>query len=101
MVLEMLDNKLKIKQSVKIAHSENDKGEIHTIYDHLQGVSKYMDVFAIKPDYKSIFKSTGLLHDLGKYQPAFQKYIREGGRRGSVPHALILCFVVGCCAFYN
>lgn len=89
MVLEMLDNKFEIKQSVKIAHSENNIGEIHTVADHLQGVSKIMDVFAIKPDYKSIFKSTGLLHDLGKYQPAFQKYIREWGRRGSVPHAIL------------
>lgn len=37
--------------------------------------------------YNSIFKTTGLFHDFGKYQPAFQKYLREGGRRGSVPHS--------------
>ena len=30
---------------------------------------------------------TGLLHDFGKYQPAFQNYLINGGRRGSVPHA--------------
>jgi CRISPR-associated endonuclease/helicase Cas3 len=28
-----------------------------------------------------------LLHDLGKYQSAFQDYLINGGRRGSVPHA--------------
>lgn len=94
----MFDKKCNINDSVKIAHSENDIGEIHTVVDHLQGVSKLMDVFAFKPDFKSIFRSTGLLHDLGKYQPAFQKYIREGGRRGSVPHA---CWGAAICKRFN
>ena len=55
--------------------------------DHLSGTAKLMDTFAGGNEYKKIFRTTGLLHDFGKYQPAFQKYLREGGRRGSVPHA--------------
>jgi CRISPR-associated endonuclease/helicase Cas3 len=33
--------------------------------------------------------STGILHDIGKYQPEFQNYLLYGGKRGSVPHASI------------
>jgi len=72
---------------MKIAHTENERGEVHSIIDHTQGVSRLMDAFAINPTYQNIYKTTGLLHDLGKYQPDFQKYLKEGGRRGSVPHA--------------
>jgi len=43
--------------------------------------------FAHSASYADIFRLAGYLHDLGKYQPAFQKYLKEGGRRGSVPHA--------------
>jgi CRISPR-associated endonuclease/helicase Cas3 len=70
-----------------IAHSENEQGEVHRLSDHLSGVSGLMELFSLKDEYKEVFRITGLLHDYGKYQPAFQKYLHEGGRRGSVPHA--------------
>lgn len=70
-----------------LAHSENEKNEVHLLNEHLSGAAKLMDVFAGNIEYKSIFRATGLLHDFGKYQPAFQKYLKVGGRRGSVPHA--------------
>ncbi len=41
----------------------------------------------LKKTTEPIFNVTGLLHDLGKYQPAFQSYLDNGGKRGSVPHS--------------
>jgi CRISPR-associated endonuclease/helicase Cas3 len=70
-----------------IAHSKNENGLEHGLSDHLTAVAKLMVGFTENPDYQEVFNVAGLLHDLGKYQPAFQKYLREGGRRGSVPHA--------------
>lgn len=74
-------------QEKYIAHSKNEKGEEHDLTDHLSEVAGLMEDFVFNSDFKNIFRFTGLTHDLGKYQPAFQKYLREGGRRGSVPHA--------------
>ncbi|MBN1191151.1 MAG: CRISPR-associated helicase Cas3' [Dehalococcoidales bacterium] len=69
------------------AHSENDRGEKHSLADHLKHTSEYMESFACRNEYRQVFRLTGLLHDLGKYQPEFQKYLETGGKRGSVPHA--------------
>lgn len=70
-----------------IAHSENEQGNEHVLCEHLTDVSDLMVQFSNKDIFKKVFRVTGLLHDIGKYQLAFQKYLREGGRRGSVPHA--------------
>lgn len=69
------------------AHSENSRKEKHSLSKHLRQTSKFAESFACKETYKTIFKVAGLLHDLGKYQPEFQSYLDNGGRRGSVPHA--------------
>ena len=69
------------------AHSENDNQEKHRLSKHLFETSTLAESCACRQEYKPIFKMTGLLHDLGKYQPAFQNYLENGGRRGSVPHA--------------
>ena len=61
--------------------------EWHTLADHLKGTAELAASFTDNEIYSRIFKIAGYLHDLGKYQPAFQKYLIEGGRRGSVPHA--------------
>jgi len=70
-----------------IAHSKNTKGDEHDLTDHLIKVSRIMEEFADNLKFKNIFRITGLMHDFGKYQPAFQKYLTDGGKRGSVPHA--------------
>ncbi|KUG22845.1 crispr-associated helicase cas3 [hydrocarbon metagenome] len=70
-----------------IAHSENNTNETHLLSKHLREAAEISSSFSWKEDYKSIFYLTGLLHDIGKYQAAFQEYIRNGGKRGSVPHA--------------
>lgn len=69
------------------AHSENSRKEKHSLSKHLQQTAQIVESLACFENYKPIFKTTGLLHDLGKYQPAFQNYLENGGRRGSVPHA--------------
>jgi len=70
-----------------IAHSKNARGIEHELADHLKKVSQIMEGFVDGQQFKNIFRITGLTHDIGKYQPAFQRYLIEGGRRGSVPHA--------------
>ena len=69
------------------AHSENSRNEKHCLSKHLHQTSRFAESFACQDNYKPIFKMAGLLHDLGKYQPVFQNYLENGGKRGSVPHA--------------
>jgi CRISPR-associated endonuclease/helicase Cas3 len=69
------------------AHSKNKEGKIHKLSSHLFVVSEIMMTFTDDPCSKKIFYTTGILHDLGKYQVAFQNYLHEGGIKGSVPHA--------------
>jgi len=71
------------------AHTVEGKPEEkwHTLADHLKGTAELAASFTDNKIYSEIFKMAGYLHDLGKYQPAFQKYLRDGGRRGSVIHA--------------
>ncbi|MDA8241151.1 MAG: CRISPR-associated helicase Cas3' [Nitrospiraceae bacterium] len=69
------------------AHSENGKNEKHSLSKHLLDSAQLAETFACLDEYKPIFRIASLLHDLGKYQPAFQDYLINGGRRGSVPHA--------------
>lgn len=69
------------------AHSENSHNEKHSLSKHLHKTAKLAESFTFQDEYKAIFYLTGLLHDLGKYQPEFQSYLDNGGKRGSVPHA--------------
>lgn len=71
------------------AHTVEGKGEEewHLLAEHLRNTGVIASSFACNEKYTNIFKMAGYLHDLGKYQPAFQKYLKEGGRRGSVPHS--------------
>lgn len=69
------------------AHSENTNNEKHPLAKHLHETARLAESFAGRDEYKPLFKFSGLLHDLGKYQLEFQHYLKNGGRRGSVPHA--------------
>lgn len=71
------------------AHTVEGKGEEkwHTLADHLQGTAELAASFTDNELLSNLFRVAGYLHDLGKYQPAFQDYLKNGGRRGSVPHA--------------
>ncbi len=69
------------------AHSENTQKEKHRLSKHLRQTAQLAESFACNKIYQPIFKMAALLHDLGKYQQAFQDYLINGGKRGSVPHA--------------
>ena len=69
------------------AHSENKSDVKHRLAKHLHETARRAESFAAREEYKPVFRLSGLLHDLGKYQPEFQSYLVNGGRRGSVPHA--------------
>ena len=58
------------------AHSENDCKKKHELSKHLYKTAQLAESFACEEKYKPIFKMTGLLHDFGKYQSAFQDYLK-------------------------
>ncbi len=69
------------------AHSKNNDGIKHLLKDHLASTAKISVSFGKSDGEKKLLRIAGLLHDLGKYQPEFQYYLENGGKRGSVPHA--------------
>lgn len=79
-------NGMKMKKEF-IAHSENKEHKKHSLHDHLDHTAELMCSFAPSKEYVSLFYSAGILHDLGKYQDGFQRYLEVGGSK--VPHASI------------
>ncbi|PZN83931.1 MAG: CRISPR-associated helicase/endonuclease Cas3 [Candidatus Methylumidiphilus alinenensis] len=92
--------KSEINSSVSIAHvrlDEQGEWHIHPLVDHLQDVAAMAGGFAQSFGAEDWAFLVGLWHDLGKYRPAFQGYIRkksgydteahiEGGK-GRVDHS--------------
>ena len=70
-----------------LAHSENDAGEVHRLRDHLLDTKKMISTYAVAKVQASLLALAALLHDFGKYRLEFLNYLRNGGVRGSVPHA--------------
>lgn len=86
-----------------IAHIKTDKNNVknledtHQLKEHIQGVLEIAKSFSDDSTWHMHIELTVLLHDIGKYQAAFQNYIRDdNGVRGSVHHAkygaIIACF---------
>ena len=69
------------------AHSENNADKKHSLVSHLNETARIAESFTHNKAFMKLFRFAGLLHDFGKYQPDFQRYLAEGGKRGSVPHA--------------
>ena len=62
-----------------IAHTSNS-GRIQSVKDHLEGTAKLSCDNAV-PEFAELAYCCGLYHDLGKYSPEFQNYIRGSGAK--------------------
>ncbi|MDE0249271.1 MAG: CRISPR-associated helicase Cas3' [Gammaproteobacteria bacterium] len=81
--------------TVPLAHVQNtgrDRFRFHRLDEHLRSVEQRAGDFADKFGAGDFGRLAGLWHDLGKFQPAFQSYIRrdsgfdpEAHLEGSVP----------------
>jgi CRISPR-associated endonuclease/helicase Cas3 len=60
-----------------IAHVRKGTSEIHELADHLQATAELAAKFAEDMESEEWARLAGLWHDLGKYQPAFQNYIKK------------------------
>ncbi len=60
-----------------IAHVRKSDGVIQTLEDHLRETATLCNLFAAAIGLPLCARLLGLLHDLGKYSAAFQKYIRD------------------------
>src|SRR4030043_1568061 len=85
-----------------IAHSREKDGEIQSLVNHLEEVSKKTGEFASKVGLKEQGEVIGLLHDIGKASHEFEQYIKSAvglinpdedgyvdadGLRGKVDHS--------------
>ena len=68
-----------------LAHFRADLPAEHTIQQHSQKTANLCRQFAI-PELADMMYMMGLLHDVGKYQPSFQKKVR--GAHRMVEHAV-------------
>lgn len=66
-----------MKKNRFIAHTENENGELHYLEDHLRSTAEMASRFAGEFGCQKMGRILGLLHDIGKYNPGFQKYIRN------------------------
>ena len=64
------------------AHSENRDGEYHGLVDHLQAVADLAGEFARPFGGGDAAYYAGLWHDLGKFNPLFQRYLTGESSRG-------------------
>ena len=74
------------------AHSENDDNVRHLLKDHLLSSARLAASFAPSEETRHLFFLSGLFHDIGKFQDAFQNYLFAGGRK--TPHAGIGAYLV-------
>jgi CRISPR-associated endonuclease/helicase Cas3 len=75
------------------AHSENPQGKRHALADHLTSTASLARSFAPSKELEDLFYLAGLLHDVGKFQEAFQKYLRTKGESRRTPHAGIGAYI--------
>lgn len=86
----MADLRLGITTRGLFAHTRNRDGKWHLLEEHLQKVAKKASECAAHFRVETPAFWIGLWHDLGKANPAFQKYLKDadqGISSESVPHA--------------
>ena len=67
-----------------IAHIRETTGEVQTVKQHCEETAALASSFAIDA-MKPVVKAAGILHDVGKYQPSFQRRIHD--HTTYAPHA--------------
>jgi len=69
------------------AHTLNDQGTRHDLVDHLRGVATLVSQFAEAFGASRLARYLGLWHDIGKFDPDFQRYLieAEAGKRSRGP----------------
>lgn len=73
------------------AHTSGPNGKIDTLFDHLSAVADAARTFAKPFGAGDMAYLIGLIHDLGKINPAFQSYLQameEGRNHPKTPHAI-------------
>ena len=60
-----------------VAHSQNSRGECHDLVKHLTDVAELASQFADKFGASSLSYWLGLWHDIGKFYPTFQAYLKN------------------------
>ncbi len=78
-----------------VAHTPNSNGDWHSLKKHLGCVAHGARIHAKKFGAEELGYYAGLWHDLGKYNPAFQQYLKHCAASSSndtkpksVPHAI-------------
>jgi len=87
----MSDHPVDITRRGLFAHTRNRDGKWHLLEEHLRKVAKKASESAAYFQMETPAFWIGLWHDLGKANPAFQKYLKnadQGISSESVPHAL-------------
>ena len=67
------------------AHVQEQSGDIQTVKEHSENTAALCREFAVEP-MKDLLYIIGLMHDIGKYQPAFQQPIN--GKKIKVEHSI-------------
>ncbi|MDR0913839.1 MAG: CRISPR-associated helicase Cas3' [Oscillospiraceae bacterium] len=70
-----------------IAHKRTSDQAEQSVYSHNTGTAKLAKKFAKSFNSGDFAYTVALAHDIGKYSEEFQRYIKFGGKRGSVDHA--------------
>ncbi|MFW6097091.1 MAG: CRISPR-associated endonuclease Cas3'', partial [Chloroflexota bacterium] len=69
--------------AIAYAHSRNQQGERHPLVAHLEAVATMAAEFAEPLQAPDLAYTLGLWHDLGKFHPSFQEYLRDVDRPGN------------------
>jgi CRISPR-associated endonuclease/helicase Cas3 len=73
--------------SPALAHSENAAGRTHGLVEHLSAVADCAEAFAGKFGAGALARWAGLWHDLGKFHPDFQEYLKDPDARRGPDHS--------------